>query len=119
MTALADIIARPKRHKYGAVATELDGHRFPSKAEMRRYAQLKLLERAGAIRDLQLHPRFPLVVNGVPCGKYIADFGYYDNRADKAVVEDCKSPPTRTAVYRLKKRLVEALYAPLTITEVA
>ena len=117
MTALADIIARPKRHKYGAVAAELDGHKFPSKAEMRKYAELKLLERGKEIANLEIHPAFPLVVKGTSCGSYVADFAYVDLRTGGKVVIDVKG--VRTPVYKLKRKLFEALYAPLTITEVA
>jgi hypothetical protein len=49
-------------HKYGAVQTQVDGIKFPSKAEARRCSQLKLLERAGEIRGLQIHPKFPIEV---------------------------------------------------------
>jgi dsDNA-binding SOS-regulon protein len=64
--------------KYGAVRTEVDGISFASKKEARRYSELKLLERAGEIADLQLQPRFPLTVNGVRVCTYVADFQYRD-----------------------------------------
>jgi hypothetical protein len=38
----------------------MDGIVFASKAEMRRYAELKMLERSGAITSLELQPRFIL-----------------------------------------------------------
>lgn len=45
-----------RRHKFGAVATVVDGHTFPSKAEARRYQELRLLEKAGQITKLRLRP---------------------------------------------------------------
>ena len=92
--------------KYHAVKTVIDGIRFDSKAEAARYNTLKLLERNGDISGLVIHPAFPLEVMGQKIGKYIADFEYYEN--GKSVVEDVKG--VKTPVYRLKKKLVKALY---------
>jgi hypothetical protein len=92
--------------KYGAIRTEVDGMSFASKAEARRYAELKLMERAGAISRLDIQPRFPLTVNGVKVGAYVGDFAYMDN--GKLVIEDVKG--VKTPVYRLKAKLVKALY---------
>lgn len=100
----------PKRHKYGAKKTVVDGITFPSKAEALRYAELKILLRAGQIADLTRQPRFPLVVAGQLVGTYIADFSYTDVATGKSVVEDVKSPATRTDVYRLKIKLLRALH---------
>lgn len=91
-----------------------DGIRFASKAEMRRYVDLRLLERAGHIRDLEVQPAFPIEVinigNGeaTQVGVYKADFRYFNVDHGGTVVEDVKG--MSTVVYRLKKRLVEALY---------
>lgn len=82
--------------------------RFDSKAEHRRYHILKLMEKANEIRNLERSPRFDLIINGVKCGFYKADFGYF--KGEKRVIEDVKSEPTKTPVYRLKKKIVEALY---------
>ena len=104
------------RNKFGAVKTEIDGITFASKAESRRYAELKLLARAGVIRNLETQPVFPITINGVTVAKYVADFVYFEGEERR--VEDVKSPATRTAVYRLKKRIVEALYPGVRIIEV-
>ena len=104
-----------RAHKYGAVATVVDGVRFASKAEARRYAELKLLEQAGEIRELELQPRFPLFVPvkgratlHQQVGAYVADFRYRQGPRGVLVVEDVKG--VKTAVYRLKKRMVETTY---------
>lgn len=107
----------PRRNKYGATKTTLDGITFASKAEAIRYAELKLLQRAGQIKDLQCQPRFPLVVSGKLVATYIADFSFTDMTTGLAVVEDVKSPATRTDTYRLKVKLLFALHG-VTVTEV-
>ena len=106
-----------KRSKFGNVKTEVDGIRFDSKAEARRYSELKLLESAGEIWGLIRQPRFDLVVEGAKIGTYVADFHYYEKDHWTRVIEDVKSPATKTPLYRLKKRLVKALYG-IDVTEV-
>lgn len=90
--------------------------RFASKAEARRYATLRIEEQTGAISVLQTQPEFPISVNGVKCAVYKADFAYF--RGHKRIVEDVKSAATKTAVYRLKKKLVEAAYPGVNIVEI-
>lgn len=92
--------------KYGASKQTVDGITFDSKAEAERYSILKLLEKAGKIQRLEVHPVYPLVVNGMKIGKYIGDFHYLENGA--GILEDVKG--VKTAVYRLKKKLIKAIY---------
>jgi len=100
---------KPWRSKYRSQPViDPEAGRFDSKAEHRRYHILKLMERAGEIRNLERSPRFDLIVNGIKCGFYKADFAYFKDQ--KRVIEDVKSEPTKTPVYRLKKKIVEALY---------
>ena len=94
------------RNKYRAIKTIVDGIKFDSKKEARRYSQLKLLEKAGAITDLKLQPRFDLIVNNCKCGFYKADFEYVEN--EKKIIEDVKG--MKTPVYNLKKKLIKAIY---------
>lgn len=96
------------RSKYHAKLTLVDGLQFASGMEARRYVELRTLLRTGAIRDLQLQPRYPLRVNGVNCGTYVADFYYVDAVTGLPVTEDVKG--FVTATYKLKKKLVKALY---------
>lgn len=105
----------PKRSKYSAERTEVDGVTFASKKEARRYAELRDCQRAGLLRDLKLQPRYPLMVNNVKVATYVGDFEYSDCEDGKRIIEDCKG--FKTPVYRLKKKLFEALYG-LEITEV-
>lgn len=97
------------RLKYGNRKVEQDGYRFDSRREAARYQELVLLERAGQIQDLEVHPKYPLVVEGVRIGDYVGDFAYTE--AGRRVVEDVKSAPTRRlASYRIKRKLMRALY---------
>ncbi len=94
--------------KYRNVPTVVDGVTFSSKAEARRYGELKLLQRAGQIAALELQPKFTLTVNGVKVCKYIGDFAYIEVNGSR-VVEDVKSPATKAnRVYQLKKKLLRA-----------
>jgi len=95
--------------KYRAVRTEVGDRAFASKKEARRYEELLLLERAGKISNLTLQVKFSLDVEGVHICNYYPDF-CFDDEHGNVVVEDVKSKPTRTPVYKLKKRLMFAIY---------
>jgi len=100
--------------KYRAKPIVIDDIRFASQAEGRRYVKLKEMEREGKIRDLELQPKFIIDVNDQKICTYIADFDY-TNKDGAYTVEDVKG--FKTSIYRLKKKLVEAIYG-IEITEV-
>jgi len=102
------------KNKYRAVKTEVDGIVFDSKREAARYMELMLLQRAGEISHLELQPVYECVVNGKKICTYRADFRYFTKLGN--IVEDVKG--VKTPIYRLKKKLVEALYAGVTIQEI-
>ena len=106
----------------GKLARTVDGHLFASKAEAKRYGELKLLQKAGAIFHVRVQPRFRLCawtskvqeeIQPLPAlGEYRADFAYH-LRADcvcawGCVVEDVKG--VDTPLSRWKRRHVEAQY---------
>lgn len=95
--------------KYNNKKTIYLGIQFDSIKEANRYQVLLYMERAGLIRNIELQPRYDLVVNGKKCGFYKADFRYEKNTGE-TVVEDVKSPATKTPVYMLKRKLVKAIY---------
>ena len=99
---------KPKRSKYGNVPTIVDGIRFASKKEARRYVYLKARERAGEIGAFRRQPRYPLVVNGLHVATYIGDFDYIDAIANRYVTEDVKG--VKTPKFILKAKLFHALY---------
>ena len=89
----------------------VDGIVFDSKKEARRYAELKLLERAGHIKDLTIQPTFPVVLEGHHLCTYTADFYYFDIVRKCLVVEDIKSTGTAMdAAYRLRKKAAEIFH---------
>jgi hypothetical protein len=101
-----------KPAKYRNEPTTVDGIRFDSRKEAARWCELRLLERAGAITDLERQVRFALEVGGVAVAVYVADFRYVEGGV--RVVEDAKG--MRTREYRLKKRLMLACHG-ITIRE--
>lgn len=112
---LAQVLASNARKpsKYRAVRCEVDGEKFDSQKEERRWMVLRMLVRAGTIRDLERQRKYPLAVRDNCIGYYVADFTYR-NLAKQVVIEDCKG--FRTPLYRWKKKHVEAQYG-ITILE--
>ena len=101
-------------NKYNAKPAVVDGIRFASDKEARRYSELKLLVRAGEISQLVPHPVFEFIIEGKPVkmrngqtAKYTADFQYLKN--GEVVVEDVKGYKI-TDDYRLRRALVKHLY---------
>lgn len=101
-----------KLQKYRNQPQVVDGIRFASKAEARRYGDLCLLEKAGEIINLALQPRYDFVIAGVYVGHYTADFSYFTGRPDFQifVVEDVKSKATMTEAYGLRRKLMHAIH---------
>jgi hypothetical protein len=99
------LVTQSKRSKYGN--RPVDG--FHSHAERDRYIELEMLEKGGAISNLECQPAFDIVVNATRIATYRADFRYVDNETGQPIVEDIKGGAS-TPVFRLKKKLVEALY---------
>lgn len=100
-----------RRSKYGNKKTVVDGITFDSKREAERYIKLKAMQAAGAIDRLELQVKYNFAINGVKLGFYKADFRYLEldqGHAVRFVVEDVKG--MLTPVYRLKKKLMKAIY---------
>lgn len=95
--------------KYHNRKVTRDGETFDSVKEYRRFCELRLLERAGAVTDLRRQVKFELIPAQRIDGKvveracsYVADFVYTEN--GQQVVEDAKG--MRTQEYRLKRKLM-------------
>lgn len=103
-----------KMNKYHNKPVEIDGFRFDSQKEARRRNELKLLERAGEISNLVVHPVYLLQESFLYHGKlvrailYEGDFSYTEN--GRIVVEDVKSEATKTAVFKLKQKMFWKTY---------
>ena len=109
--------------KYHNKKTVADGIKFDSKLEAERYAQLKMMERAGVIRDLELQPEYELLPSFRKNGKtwrrtvYKADFRYILAEDDSYIIEDVKgSTEVITGVFKLKQKLFEYKYPYYTIS---
>lgn len=94
--------------KYGNVKVTVDGHTFDSKKEYNRYCELKLMERAGLIKDLETQKKFELIPkqDGERAVNYIADFVYTEN--GETVVEDTKG--FKTKEYIIKRKLMKYIH---------
>ena len=86
-----------KQPKYKNKKVTVDDIEFDSIKEAKRYAELKMLKKAGIIKDLQLQKKFVLIPKQTINGKvverecsYIADFTYVDVKSDELIVEDVK-----------------------------
>lgn len=101
---------RAKESKFGAVPTETaDGQKFKSTLEANFYKRMWVLERAGEVTLIEREIRYELIVNGVFIAAYLLDFRI---TYATGVVEfiDCKSQPTKTPLYMMKKQLMKALF---------
>lgn len=111
------------KNKYQAIKCTYDGIQFDSRKEMRRYQELLLLQRAGAILNLRRQVKYILIPAQYETyeryGKkgqelkpgrrllekecsYIADFVYCEN--GKEIVEDTKGIKTKD--YIIKRKLM-------------
>jgi hypothetical protein len=124
----AEFRSRPKekRAKYGNKRVMVNGVRFDSQAEAKRWIELRELEKQGLISHLERQPKFKFVINGqkvvsrserYPNGRQVSwkgDFAYFDGK--NRIVEDVKG--FRTKEFILKKAFVEAIWPAVRIVEV-
>ena len=115
----------PKKNKYHAVKTEVNGVIYDSKKESRRGQYLETLQKFGKIKELERQKRFQLIEPFNYHGKkyqgvtWVADFYYFDNEKGKYIAEDVKSKITRKkAEYRIKIKLFMLKYPKILFLEV-
>ena len=114
---------KSRANKYGAEKQTVDDIVFDSKLEAARYHQLSMMQRAGEITDLEVHPHFPLdrlqllrplrfhPTRQYPEGKVpgiTLDFGYRIVASDRGVLEDTKGRMTADAQLRIA--IFESMY---------
>lgn len=92
--------------KYGNVAHVVDGIRFSSKAEAKRWVELAWLEKFAQVSNVQRQVKWELLkkdFNGknFVVESYVADFVYRD-AAGNQVVEDVKGFRTRDFIRKKK-----------------
>ena len=105
-----------KRLKYRNIPITVNGIKFDSKAEHKRFTELELLQKAGKIFNLEMQKDFELQPSFQDNQgekrrsiKYIADFVYKENEA--IIVEDLKSKITaEDSTYILKKKMLLWLF---------
>ena len=108
--------------KYHNKKIKIDGIEFDSRLEAKEYQELKLLERAGLIKDLrmqikfELQPKYKKNNKTIRAINYVADFVYFDVEKGKTIVIDTKG--FRTDVFKLKKKIFEYVYPDLEIKEI-
>jgi len=103
------LLAKPKRNKYGAVKTVIDGITFDSKAEANYYASLKRRLDLGEVANIELQPPFPLLAGaGKLVGTYKADFAFDDLVEGRRRIIDVKGHDTPLS--RFKRKFVQALH---------
>lgn len=136
MSQMAESVVKSKYH---SKKTKIGNLSFPSKKEADRFLVLLLKQRAGMIRNLKIQPEFTLQeAFTTPEGekiraiRYLADYSYeekqyaqcggYDSTDASGyewvfIVEDVKSPATRTRVYLNKRKMMIEKFG-ITIREV-
>ncbi len=104
---------KPNRNKYGNQKIVIDGVERDSLAESNRLEQLKILQRVGAIQNLQYQVKYELLPKQQGENRneravtYIADYVYDVVMPDgslRQVVEDCKGHKTKD--YIIKRKLM-------------
>ena len=102
--------------KFNNKKVTISGRTFDSRKEYNRYCELLLLERGGYISDLKLQVKYVLIpaqkdesgtVLERECS-YIADFVYFDQKAQRTVVEDTQGFKTKD--YIIKRKLMLERY---------
>ena len=109
---IQEALRRQNGSKYHNRKVVVDGMKFDSEKEANRWCELKLLERAGEIYDLQRQVPFVVIPaqhdqNGKLLErevKYIADYVYMDSITHEQIVEDVKGCVTE--VFRMKRKLM-------------
>ena len=100
-----------KNQKYKNRGRYIDGHYFRSQKEALYYTSLKMLKRAGEIKDFTLQPKFKF-----PCGiTYIADFKIINNDNTSEII-DVKG--FKTDIYKLKMKMYKHHHSNLKFREV-
>jgi hypothetical protein len=99
------------KHKYKAKAVKVNDIHFSSTAEAKRYKELEALKNNGEVLFFLRQTPFHLPAKV----KYVCDFTVFWKDGN-VTFEDVKG--FKTDLYKVKKKMVEELYAPLEIKEI-
>jgi len=115
------------RNKFGAKKVTIDNIKFDSKAEAKKYQELKLLLRAKKIKNLNLQPKFKILDSAIyECNftknnktkisdlYYTPDFAYttLDN---KIIIIEVKG--VKTEAYQIRKKMFLNLMKSYEVSE--
>lgn len=100
------LASKPTKSKYRNKITVVDGIKFQSKKEAKRYSHLKLLLEKGLITDLKRQVRYPIIIDGIKICDYIADF-VVTYPSGTVVVEDVKG--LVLPIFKLKAKLLKVV----------
>ena len=103
--------SRTSNNKYFAKKTVAMGLKFDSRWEAERWGQLKAMERAGVVTELERQVKYELSINDVKICSYVADFRYLQQEEDgfsRLIVEDAKG--VLTPEFKLKKKMMKAIH---------
>jgi hypothetical protein len=109
------------KNKYGAKKVEYNGQVFHSKKEKTYAVKLDLLKKSfkddERVLEYKTQVPYPITVNGFKICTYILDFivNYSNGRTEYVDVKGYKKG-TAYSMFRIKKKLVEAIYG-ITILE--
>lgn len=99
-----------KKNKFSAKRTVCwQAHRHPSALEANYCNQLHALKNSGDIAEITYQPKFELRVNGVLICNHFPDF-LVQREASKAEYEVHETKGMESDLWRIKKRLFEALF---------
>jgi len=123
---VSDYLSNEKRSKYLNIKATRNGQVYDSKAEAARYTELRLLEMAGEISDLERQPKYT-VLDGFRDGfgkwhrvvTWTPDYRYFDKQAGHWVVEDVKGGDgrwsTKTTDWSLRTKLFRLRYPDIEV----
>lgn len=101
-----------KMNKYKAKLTEIDGIKFGSQKEAKRYLYLKQLEKNGEIKQLNCKTRYKIIDKNdkFRAAYYEDDFSYFKD--GKFIIEDVKGYKGGKSytVFMLKKKIMYDKY---------
>lgn len=100
-----------RKNKYSAKKTVYNGIEYDSKKEAGYAQTLDGLKTEGKVKDWKRQVKFPVTVNGHDCGFYKLDFliQYTDGHKEYVDIKGCKKG-CAYSMFRLKKKIIEAIY---------
>ena len=105
-----------KKSKHNNQKVDYDGITFDSGKEKDYYVRLKLLERMGEVKYIEVHKRYDFYINDIYIGFYKLDFkveytdGVTEHIDVKGIDKKTGKKVTSTSTFMLKKKLMKAIH---------